>query len=455
MKSFTIRIMARFSVLVTVTMAMVLAAGGWLLSREAASGLDLLNQAEFVEIRDRLGPNPGALSAAEVDRRVRAHTEVDAALYFFQVHNDTGTLLFRSANLSRAVLPDLSGGNLHTTYELPGVGEVRLCEFYHGPLHVQIASPLAPANRLLRDYTRVSLLLLGGVAFVSVGLGWGFARLTLRPVRAIHDTAARIRADNFGERIPVPAGRDELAALAQLLNRMFDGLEASFVQMKRFTADASHEFKTPLALMRLNAERIRPRLAADPDGSAALGEILEEIDNLRQMTESLLFLAKVESGTFALTKAEVAADALVRGFAEDASALAEDCAARFEITRSDAGVVRCAPTLIRQLLLNLTANAFRASPKGGSVALESAMADGSWRLVISDEGPGLPPDQLERVFERFVRYPPGNSQSDPNPGHGLGLAICRSIATLHGGTIRIENRLGRTGLRVSVELPQR
>jgi signal transduction histidine kinase len=446
--------MLQFAVLVTVTMAVVLAVGGWLLSREAVNGLDLLNQAEYVEIRDRLEPNPAALSAADIDRRVRAHTEVDAALYFFQIHNDAGTLLFRSANLGRSVLPDLSGGILHKTYELAGVGEVRLCEFYYGPLHVQIASPLSPANRLLRDYARVSLFLLGSVAFVSVGLGWAFARLTLRPVRAIHDTATRIRADNFGERIPVPAGRDELAALAQLLNRMFDRLEASFIQIKRFTADASHEIKTPLALIRLNAEKLRPKLATDLEGSAALGEILEEIDGLRRITESLLFLAKVESGTFALTKTELTADAFVRGFAEDAIALADDCAARFEVTRSDAGSVHCEPTLIRQLLLNLTSNAFRASPQGACVELESLIVGGFWRLAVRDEGPGLPPDQLERVFERFVRYSPANGRTEANPGHGLGLAICRSIATLHGGTIRIENRASRTGLCVTVEVPQ-
>lgn len=444
----------QFAVLVTVTTAVVLAAGGWLLSREAVNGLDLLNQAEYVEIRDRLEPNPAALSAADIDRRVRAHTEVDAALYFFQIHNDAGNLLFRSANLGQAVLPDLSGGRLHKTYELSGVGEVRLCEFYYGPLHVQIASPLSPANRVLRDYARVSFFLLGSVAFVSVGLGWAFARLALRPVRAIHDTATRIRPDNFGERIPVPAGHDELTALAKLLNRMFDGLEASFVQMRRFTADASHEIKTPLALMRLNAEKLRPKLAADLEGSAALGEILEEIDGLRRITESLLFLAKVESGTLALIKTEVAADEFVRGFAEDAIALADDCAARFAVARSDAAIVRCEPTLVRQLLLNLAANAFRASPPGGCVELASMMVDGHWRLVVTDEGPGLPPDQLERVFERFVRYRAANGRSESSPGHGLGLAICRSIATLHGGTIRIENRQSRTGLCVVLELPQ-
>ncbi len=446
--------MVQFAVLVTATTAVVLAAGGWLLSREALTGVDLLNQAEFTEIRDRLGPHPESLTPPEVDRRVRSHTELDAALYFFQIHSDSSSLLFRSANLGPAVLPDLTGGVLQRTEELTGLGQIRLGEYYYGPLHVQIASPLAPAYHLLAEYAQISIFLLGAVAVASIGLGWGFARLTLRPVRAIHLTAARIRADNLSERISVPEGRDELAALARLLNRMFDGLEASFVQVKRFTADASHELKTPLALMRLNAERLRPRLADDAEGTAALDEILEDNERLRRIADSLLFLAKIESGALAIATEEMPADALVRTFAEDAVALGEDCSARFQVIRSDPGTIRCEPALIRQLLLNLVANAFRVSPPNHCVSLASELIEGVWRLRVTDEGPGLPPEQLERVFERFVRYRPTSGEDGGKSGNGLGLAICRSIATLHGGRITLVNRLDRSGLLVEVTLPR-
>jgi signal transduction histidine kinase len=446
--------MVQFAVLVTATTAVVLAAGGWLLSRETLTGMDLLNQAEFVEIRDRLGPHPESLTPQEVDRRVRSHTELDAALYFFQIHSDTSALLFRSVNLGPAVLPDLTGGPLQRTEELAGLGQIRLAEYYYGPLHVQIASPLAPAHQLLEEYAQISIFLLGAVAVASIGLGWGFARLTLRPVRAIHDTATRIRADNLGERIAVPDGRDELAALARLLNRMFDGLEASFAQIKRFTAEASHELKTPLALMRLNAEKLRPRLAADPDGNAALDEILEENERLRRIADSLLFLAKIESGTLAITTEEIAADEFVRDFAEDAVALGEDCSASFVVTRSDHGMIRCEPALIRQLLLNLVANALRVSPPTSCVRLDSELSERVWRLTVLDEGPGLPSEQWERVFERFVRYPPTSGEDRGKSGNGLGLAICRSIAALHDGKIVLANRTDRSGLLVEVTLPR-
>jgi len=210
-----------------------------------------------------------------------------------------------------------------------------------------------------------------------------------------------------------------------------------------------------LALLRLNAEKLRSRLAADAEGSTALSEILEEADHLRRITDALLFLATVEGGAFEATLSEVAADALVRDFSGDAAALGEDACVQFRVSQSDHAAVRCDPTLIRQLLLNVVTNAFRVSPPGGCVELESTLDKVLWRLAVSDDGPGLPPDRLEHAFERFVRFSTAAGQPDPETGHGLGLAICRSIATLHGGTIRAENRQGRSGLRVVVEIPQR
>jgi signal transduction histidine kinase len=143
----------------------------------------------------------------------------------------------------------------------------------------------------------------------------------------------------------------------------------------------------------------------------------------------------------------------VRDFAEDALALAEDRGGRFAVVRADPGRVRCEPTLMRQLLLNLATNALRVSPPDTAVTLESAMTQAGWRLVVTDQGPGLPPDQLERVFERFQRYGPTSGKPGSEAGAGLGLAICRGIAILHGGTIHAENRAGLGGFRVVVDLP--
>ncbi len=454
--SFTTRTTAVFALLVTATTGLVLLVGGWLLGQQAVNGVDALNAAEFEEILERLAPMTTPATAAEIDRLVRPHTEIDAGLYFFQVNTAPGGVLFRSANLGRTVLPDPTGQPPNRTEEVPGLGRVRLSSFRAGGLQVQIASSIETAERLERVYVRMSLALLGGVALASIGLGWSFARFVLRPVRAIRETATRISADNLGERIAVPAGRDELAALAGLLNQMLGRLEASFEQVRRFTADASHELRTPLALMRLNAERLRPQLAANPQGSEAVDDLLEDLDRMNRIIASLLFLAKADSGSIAPVRSEIDVGDFVQRVAEDGAVLADDYGVRFSVTHSDDGLMQGDSTLLWQLLLNLVTNACSVVESGGGVSLESRLERGVWTLVVSDTGPGLPPEQLERVFERFVRFKQNGRQGqrpDRERGQGLGLAICRSIAGLHGGRIRAENRRDTRGLRLVVELP--
>lgn len=453
-RSLTFRLAWQFAALVTLTTAVVLATGGWMLHHQAVRGLELMHEVEGAELAELLGTDT-ALSAAEIERRIREDADSDAALYFIQVHNQAGVVLFRSTNLGGAMLPDLSRSEPHWTTELPGAGAVRVSEFYAGPWHVQVASPLEPVNRLLGDYAQVSVFLVLGVALAGVGLGYGFSRITLRPVRAIEATARRIGADNLRERIPVPAAKDELAGLSTLLNEMFDRLEASFEQVRRFTADASHELKTPLALIRLNADRLRARVVNDPEAAAGLEDLLEEIARMNRIIESLLFIAKAESGTLPLELKEQAVAEWLGPFAEDARALAEDRGMRFELARNDTGAMRLEAALMRQLLLNLVSNALNASPAGGRVMLESVHTERGWWFVVTDEGPGLEEAKLGRIFERFVRFEPAKdtAASGAVRGQGLGLAICRSIAELHGGTIRAENRTdGRSGLRVVVEL---
>lgn len=449
--SFTRHVALRFAALVTATTAIVLASGGWLLDRQIVRSLETLHELEFEELRELIGPST-SLTGDEIRERIHTDTEADAALYYVQLHNDAGTVLFRSSNLGETVLPDLAGDAEHWTAQVPSVGAVRISEFHFAPWHMKIASPVAPLRRLLKDYIKVSGLLLALVTVASVGLGFGFARLTLQPVRAIRETALRIRGDNLSERIPVPAGRDELVALVELLNQMFDRLEASFRQVRGFSATASHELKTPLSLIRLNAERLQHHLSQDPIAQSALGDLMEEASRLHRLIESLLFLAKAESGALAIEVKTVDTKGFLAEFAEDAQLLADDRAVNFHLTRSEAGMVRAEPTLIRQLLLNLLANALTVSPKGGTITLESWIEAGQWHLQMTDEGPGLPTDQLTRVFEQFARYRHTLSDDSHN-GTGLGLAICRSVADLHGGFIRAENRTDRSGLRLIVDLP--
>lgn len=448
MNAISLRLTAAFAVLVTCVTALLLALGGWMLHRQMINGMEFMHAAEFSEIAARLQDE--SVSRAVQIERVREHAAIDAPMYFFQLHDGTGRVLFRSANLGATVLPDLTGRPANEVLRLPPLGRLLESEFYVGSWHVQIASPLAQMDRLFGDYLRVSLLLLGLTVFLSVGVGFAFSRFALRPVRAIAQTAARINADNLGERVPVGRGRDEIAALATLLNQMFDRLEKSFAQVRRFTADASHELKTPLALVRLNAEKLRGRAAGDAEAMACIDDLQEELTRINRIIESLLFLAQADAGVLAPYLPRGNPQALVQSTAEDLAVLAEDRGMRFTLGRNEPLEAAFSETMLRQLLFNLAANAFAVMPAGGLLQLESMRADGRWRLEMTDEGPGLAEADLGRIFERFVRI---DSTANGARGSGLGLAICRGISELHNGTIRAENRTDRRGLRVIVELP--
>jgi signal transduction histidine kinase len=451
LKTFTSRSTVWFSTLVTATTAVLLVVGGVLLQRQLIHSIELMHDVEGEEIAGLIGPHRN-LTVEEISRRIRDDTDSDVALFQIQVHDQNGALIFRSDNLGDAVLPAPQNQNIRSRVTVDGLGSLWVSEYPAGSWRLQIASRLTPVNRVLSDYTEVSVFLLIAAAGISIVLGYGFSRFVLKPVKLIEQTARRIRSDNLSERIPVPPGNDELAALAHLLNQTFDRLQAAFAQVQRFTADASHELKTPLALMRLNAEKLRPAVAHDADGATALDDLLDEISRLHRIIEHLLFLSKAEGGSLLLQLRLFSVRPWIEDFAQDAQALAEDSGRRFIVTRNDSGELVGEPHLLRQLLLNLLSNALHVVPVGGTVSLESCYRDNHWVWCVIDEGPGLPAEKLELIFERFVRLPmkPG---FDVRSGHGLGLAICRSIMVLHGGTIRAMNRPDRTGLVLVVEFP--
>lgn len=450
MNSFTARVTARFALLVTTLATAVLLAGGLLLDHQIEHGLDMLHEVEGKELAELLGDRPN-LTAAEVEQLIQHDADGDAALFFIQVAR-AEEVLFRSDNLGDTILPmDFSAGANRTT-RVPFLGRMRLLGTDAGPWRIVIGSSLANSERLLRDYIEIALGLIVAVALLSVALGYAFSRDTLRPIRIIESTARRIRADNLGERIPV-SGRDEIAALTVLLNGTFDRLQTSFEQVRRFSADVSHELKTPLALLRLNAEKLRPRLAGDAEAEAAVDDMLEEIAQMNLVIERLLFIARSESGAVAVARRSVAVGPWLEAFAEDARVLAEDRGVLFRLGSVAPGEVQVDADLWRQLLLNLVTNAVAVSPRLSVVTLAAEHREGGWVFSVSDEGPGLAEDQLTRIFERFVRLKPADSEAPPTRGHGLGLAICKAIVELHGGTIHAENRRETHGLRVVVRLP--
>jgi signal transduction histidine kinase len=282
-------------------------------------------------------------------------------------------------------------------------------------------------------------------------IGLVFSEIALRPVRIIQETANRIRSDNLSQRIPVSEVRDEISDLARLLNEMFDRLESSFNQIRRFSAEASHELKTPLSLLRLEAEKLLLNESLTPDQHEAVQVQMDEISRLEQIIEDLLFLSRAEAQAVTLAFRHCDSSEFLETFVPDARVLSEHRGVRFAARIERGEPADFDPKWIRQVLLNLLTNALNVSPRGSLVTLESEFTLDGWQVAIEDEGPGVPADQRERIFERFVRLP--TAGAEVVEGSGLGLAIVRVILQLHRGTIRAEAGPRKGGLRVIFELP--
>jgi heavy metal sensor kinase len=319
-----------------------------------------------------------------------------------------------------------------------------------GPLVVQVAGSLAQNDHELGELLAV-LWLAGPLALGSALAGGYFlARRALAPVDRMTAEAGAITAAHLDRRLHVGQHADELDRLALTLNGMIARLERSFAETRRFTADAAHELRTPLAVIH-NAAEVALSGPHDAERNRRFFEdILEEEERLKKLTEQLLFLCREDAGLLHEVRQPVSLEMLVRQAAEPMGELA--AASGVTLAVGDLSACRIAgdPDGLRRLLFNLLDNAIKYTPEGGRVEVTTQCQNGTARLIVSDTGIGIPSEHIPHVFERFYRVDPARSRDAG--GIGLGLSICRVIAEGHGGTIRLESREGN-GTKVVVNLP--
>jgi signal transduction histidine kinase len=449
MRSIGARITFWYALSATLTLACLFVAGYVLLESYVIRDLDLLNTTEFEQIKARLGSDYSSLNPDVINERIRQTTEYASVLFYISIDSRVQGNMFRSKNLAGQELPDVKGKRVFNG-TMPGVGELRIAEFVLPPFDVSIGTPMGQVRRAMVAYTEVCVALLLGMVLASIVIGLGLSRLMLRPVRLIGETANRIRSDNLTERITVTGIEDEISDLARLLNQMFDRLESSFNHIRQFTAEVSHELKTPLSLVRLHAEK----LLVDGELSQAHEEAvlvqLEELARVNQMVDELLFLSRAEAHGIRMHPTVQDPNQFLLNFEQDARALTEHQRRLFACEHHGTGLVSFEERWLRQVILNILTNALRMSPPGGLIMLRSELAVDVWRVSIEDQGPGLSTEQCKRAFERFVRF---NQTDTEDRGSGLGLAICRSIIQLHNGRIHAEPGTSGVGLRVVFEIP--
>ena len=452
MKSIGARLALWYAAAATATLACLFLVGYYLLQGYLIHGLDLLNQSEFEQIKAHLGADYNSLSASVIDERIRETTEYASVLFYIDIHgSDTGTIFF-SRNLKGQSIPDIKGKRKYDI-NWGNIGLLRVGEFILPPYDVILATPETQVDGVMEGYAEVCAALLALMLAISAAIGFGLSRMALRPVRLIRETASRIGSDNLGERIQVPAVKDEISDLALLLNATFDRLEASFKNVRRFAADASHELKTPLSLVRLHAEKVLGSGTLTHDNEEEVQTLLEELTRLNATIDELLFLSRAESHSITLQLAPHDPAALLANFHLDAQVLAEHHKMGFSYQHEGQGAAICEPRWLRRVLLNLLTNAINASAPGSQIRLRSEVVGDLWRVQFEDEGSGVPTAEHEHIFDRFVRLE--TPVALEQPGSGLGLAICRGIIQLHHGRIFAEAGHGGRGLRVVFEIPSR
>jgi signal transduction histidine kinase len=276
----------------------------------------------------------------------------------------------------------------------------------------------------------------------------------LQPIEAlINEVEAITDGRSLHRRLPANLGSDELSRLGTTLNAMIARLETSFGALRRFTADASHELKTPLTVLRADVERAMHPGAQGSEAMQALEEALQETARMSDLVDSLLTLARADEGRFDLHREPVSLGPLVRDVFETAVILGEDCGLTVSMSVLEEGVVDGDARRLRQLFLNLITNAIKYTPSGGRVelSLSHRLAD-EIAFTVRDSGIGMSAADLSHVFERFWRADRARSRMSERGGFGLGLAISQWIAQAHGGRITVQSRLGR-GSVFTVTLP--
>jgi heavy metal sensor kinase len=438
-------------------LAVVTAFSYSLLARNLAQDLDqaLLNVATVVR-------DAGRAFAGAPEPLLRQTLGADFTNEFLQLREPDGTVRFRSAHLRGDELPlsataRAAAGRGVPTFEtvtfrrrqtvrfvtLPDIRDGRLEQF------VQVGVSQRRTEQTLAGYLETVVVIVPlGLGLAGVG-GAIMARAALRPVDEMARAARRITAEALRERVAVRGTGDELDRLAETLNSMLARLEETFAGMRRFSADAAHELRTPLTALKGELEVALRAERSPAEYRRALWTCLEEVDALIALAEDLLLMARSSAGLDG-ARTRVPLDTLALDAADAGMKQAAGTGVTVRVEALEPLSVEGDERTLRRAVLNLIDNAVKYTPRGGVVTVTVTGAGSRARLSVGDTGPGIRPEEAERIFLPFVRLDEARVRT--TGGAGLGLTIARSIVAAHGGTLTVEPGTGR-GATFTIVLP--
>lgn len=390
-----------------------------------------------------------------LERRFAQHAGFD-----FQITRPSGQRFFVNERLGKASFPipedPAAASPAFRDVALASGGRWRVVSVAaqgpSDPLTIQVARSLEAFDHESRELLLTFLLVGPLTLLVAVGGGYFLARRALAPVEQITRAAHQITADRLHQRIAVPNADDELGALAETLNRMIGRLEKSFAEMQRFTADAAHELRTPLAVIRNEAE-VALRVPRTPaEYSRALENLLEEANRLGTVADQLLFLCRQDAGLLPPTLEDVDTRKLIQEVVGNMQLVAQERGVTLVLDDFTPCTLVSDSRQLRRVLYNLLDNAIKYTPPAGQVRVTSVADEYKLVVTVADNGVGVAAEHLPHLFERFYRADPARERD--GSGAGLGLAICRSIVQTLGGRIIFESTVSQGSL-VWFELPLR
>jgi heavy metal sensor kinase len=298
-------------------------------------------------------------------------------------------------------------------------------------------------ERVLAQLWEVLVVLVLGLPVIVLLAGVGgyvLARRALQPIGHLANEAHRITAEHLHQRLSVQNQRDEIGRLAAVINDTLARLESSFDQLRRFTADASHELRTPLAVVRGIGEAAVAGRRTPQDYEEAIGSILEEVDRMSNLVDTLLRLSRGDAGTIRLAHEPTNLGDLTREATSSLGILAEERNQTLALDINDGPIVPVDRLVLREALTNVLDNAIKYSPPGSTVGIRVERMGDRAVIAVADQGPGIPPEHRERIFDRFFRI--DQSRTRNGGGAGLGLAIAKWAVGMHGGQITVQDGPG-------------
>lgn len=301
---------------------------------------------------------------------------------------------------------------------------------------LRVARSEAQVRRQLWEVLTVLVFGLPLIVALAGAGGYVLARRALTPIDDLASAARRITAARLHERVSVPNPHDEIGRLAAVINETITRLESSFEQLRRFTADASHELRTPLSVVRGLAEVGLDGTRTPDEYKEALSSILEEVDRLTHLVDTLLRLSHGDAGTVRLAREPVDLGQLAREVVSSLGILADERAQCLVVDSGDGVTVSADRLVLREGLMNVVDNAIKYSPPASTITIGvRSDADGA-AVTVADQGPGVPADRREQIFDRFFRLDEGRSRD--SGGTGLGLAIAKWAVEVNGGRISVD-----------------